>query len=89
MGWSNPLKNLLGPLSELAISAAASDWTIAKVAILAPASDWPGGRSRGKEDPSGYLILSLALGYASVPYKLDAGCLALHSVLSTSLFHPL
>ena len=32
---SNPLKNPLGPLSE--------------VSILALASDWPGGRCKGKE----------------------------------------
>ena len=38
MGWSNLLKNLPGPLSEVAISAKASEWS--------------GGRCRGREGPS-------------------------------------
>ena len=44
VGWSNPLKNLLGPLSEVPISA--------------PPSDWPGTRHRGKEGSRTQLIVS-------------------------------
>ena len=40
VGLGNPLKNLLGPLSEVAISA--------------PSSDWPGSRRRGKEGRKQY-----------------------------------
>ena len=45
MGWSNLLKNPLGSLSGVAISA--------------PASDWSGSGCRGKEGPSSRHIESL------------------------------
>ena len=45
VSWSNPLKNLLRPLSEVPISA--------------PPSDWPGSRRRGKEEISTQLIVTL------------------------------
>ena len=47
MGLSNPLKNPLRPLREIAISALASDW--------------PGSRHRGEKGSSTQLIMSLSL----------------------------
>ena len=45
--WSKPLKNPLGPLNELAISASASDW--------------PGSRHRDKEGSRTLLIVPLSV----------------------------